>query len=57
MIIFLIIIGILYILFFGICAFCSKKSFENIIDGIDKEYEERLKKKFKEDEGNNTGRR
>lgn len=57
MIIFLIIIGILNILFFGICTFCSKKSFENIIDGINKEYEERLKKIFKEDEGNNTGRR
>lgn len=58
MIIFLIIIGILNILFFGICAFCSKKSFENIIeDGTDKEYEEWLKKIFKEDEGNNIGRR
>ena len=31
--------------------------FDYIIDGIDQEYEERLKKNFKEDEGNNTGRR
>lgn len=55
MIIFLIIIGILNALFFGICAFCANKSLSNTIDDItDKEYEEWLKNIYKEDEGNNT---
>lgn len=57
MIIFLIIIGILNVLFFGICTFCTNKSLSNTIDDItDEEYEEWLKNIYKEDERNNTGR-
>jgi len=57
MIIFLIIIGILNALFFGICAFCNKRISSNIIDdATDEEYEEWLKNIYNEDERNNTGR-